>query len=56
MAERKNQPRPGGGPRGRGVEKPKDTVGTFKRLLLYFKDYLLLTIAFLFLFLFFGSY
>ena len=39
MAERKNQPRPGGGPRGRGVEKPKDAVGTFKRLILYFKDY-----------------
>jgi len=39
MAEKKTQNRPAGGPRGRGVEKPKDAIGTFKRLLLYFKDY-----------------
>ena len=40
MAEKKNRPGPPpGGPRGRGVEKPKDAVGTFKRLVLYFKDY-----------------
>ncbi len=39
MAEKNNQPRPPQGPRGRGVERPKDAVGTFKRLILYFKDY-----------------
>ncbi len=38
MAE-KSSARPPRGPRGRGVEKPKDAVGTFKRLLVYFKDY-----------------
>ncbi|MBQ8995571.1 MAG: ABC transporter ATP-binding protein [Oscillospiraceae bacterium] len=41
MAEKStNVPRPPRGPRGRGVEKPKDAVGTFKRLLVYFKDYI----------------
>ena len=38
MAEKSNS-RPPRGPRGRGVEKPKDAAGTFKRLLVYFKDY-----------------
>ena len=39
MAERKSQNQPPRGPRGRGVEKPKDAVGTFKRMLSYFKNY-----------------
>ena len=38
MAEKSNV-RPPRGPHGRGVERPKDAVGTFKRLLVYFKDY-----------------
>ena len=38
MAEKKTTARPRG-PRGRGVEKPKDAKGTFKRLLVYFGEY-----------------
>ncbi len=38
--ERKNgSSRPGRGPRGRGVERPKDAKGTFIRLLKYFAPY-----------------
>ena len=38
MAEQKSSDR-ARGPRGRGVEKPKDAKGTFKRLLTYFSPY-----------------